>query len=418
MYNVELFEALMQAKSSDFHEAMQDIMRGAMRHSYIEAMAQEVDYLCGPSHLRDNPSEYQRAGSAPGGFFCGTDYEAVKRPRVRRCNDDGTTDEIRLKTYEAGKSSEDLRQAILAAMTCGVSSREVGQVVGCEKGTSKSDASRLWQQKGEEYVEALRGRDLSESTFVVLMLDGVVLSEDLTAVVALGITEKGEKQMLDFEIGSSESNEVCCGLTDRLVHRGIRFAVETKPLAILDGSKALRNAVRRHWPLAEVQTCLVHVARNVSRRLARKWKGEFERLFNVLRKASSLEAATEAYDAILAYVARHSAEGVKTLEKAREEMLTLFRLDVPDTLNRSLLSTNSIENSINNMRRLLGRVKRWRGETDMASRWMATAMLKAERGFRSIAGYSDLPHLVAALKTAAFREEKEEDKFQVKTETA
>lgn len=418
MDRMELFEVVMQADSEDFAQVLGDFFVGMERFCMVEVMAEEVQQLCGPSHKRGNNSEFVRAGSAPGGFFGSKGYRDILRPRVRRKEPDGTSSEAHLKTYEAGRNAEMLRQAILDVMVCGVPSRKVGRAVGCERFASKSEVSRLWQQKGAEYLERLRGRKLSMKKYVVLMLDGVVLSEDLTAVVALGISEKGEKQMLDFEIGSSESSAVCCALTNRLVQRGIRFAVENKPLAILDGSKALRNAVRRHWPLAEVQTCLVHVARNISKRLARKWKAEFERLFNLLRKASSLEAATEAYDAILAYVAGHSAEGVKTLENAREEMLTLFRLDVPDTLNRSLLSTNSIENSINNMRKLLDRVKRWRGETDMASRWMATAMLEAELGFRRIAGCSDLPLLVAALKTAAFREENEEDKIQVKEQIA
>lgn len=414
MDRMELFKVIMQADSEDFAQVMENYFVAMERFCMIETMAEEVQQLCGPSHQRGNDSEFTRAGSAPGGFFGRKEYRDILRPRVRRKEQDGTSSEVRLKTYEAGRNAGMLRKAIFDAMVCGVPSRKVRRAMGTERFASKSEVSRLWQQKGAEYLEKLRGRNISLEKFVVLMLDGVVLSNDLTAVVALGITEKGEKQMLDFEIGSSESNEVCCALTDRLVHRGIRFAAANKPLAILDGAQALRNAVRRHWPLAEVQTCLVHVARNVTKRLAKKWKTEFERLFNLLRKASSLEAATEAYETTLGYVARHSAEGVKILENAREEMLTLFRLGVPDTLNRSLLSTNSIENSINNMRRLLGRVKRWRGETDMASLWMATAMLEAESGFHRIAGYSDLPHLVAALKTAAFREKKNEGKTKVK----
>jgi hypothetical protein len=49
----------------------------------------------------------------------------------------------------------------------------------------------------------------------------------------------------------------------------------------------------------------------------------------------------------------------------------------------------------------------------MASRWVATARLEAESGFRRIAGYSDLPHLVVALQIAVFREEKGQEKTQV-----
>lgn len=155
--------------------------------------------------------------------------------------------------------------------------------------------------------------------------------------------------------------------------------------------------MRRHWPDAAIQTCLVHVARAVRRKIARRWHAELERLFKRLREASSLEAAREALDAIERFVASHSAEGAKTLAAAREEMLTLFTLGVPDTFNKPLLSTNSIENSIRNMRRLLGRVTRWRAETDMASHWMAAAMLEAEKGFRRIQGYRQMPLLISAL---------------------
>jgi hypothetical protein len=78
-------------------------------------------------------------------------------------------------------------------------------------------------------------------------------------------------------------------------------------------------------------------------------------------------------------------------------MLTLHELDVPDTFNRSLLTTNSIENSIRNMRRLLGRVTRWRAASEMPSRWLACAMLEAEKGMRRIQGHRQIPLLIEAL---------------------
>lgn len=49
-----------------------------------------------------------------------------------------------------------------------------------------------------------------------------------------------------------------------------------------------------------------------------------------------------------------------------------IRMNVPNTLHRSLLSTNAIENSFLNTRCKLGRVTRFRAETDQASRWLLT----------------------------------------------
>ncbi|MDF3131304.1 hypothetical protein P0Y35_19015, partial [Kiritimatiellaeota bacterium B1221] len=67
------------------------------------------------------------------------------------------------------------------------------------------------------------------------------------------------------------------------------------------------------------------------------------------------------------------------------------------TLNQTFLSTNHIENSMRNLRKHLGRVKRWRPETDMASRWVASGLWIAQRGFRRVRGYRDLPVLAEKL---------------------
>ena len=87
----------------------------------------------------------------------------------------------------------------------------------------------------------------------------------------------------------------------------------------------------------------------------------------------------------------------QSLQEAGEDLLALHRLGVPNTLHRSLLSTNAIENSFLNTRRKIGRVTRFRAETDQASRWLAYALSEVEKGFRRIRGHADLPLLIAAL---------------------
>ena len=48
-------------------------------------------------------------------------------------------------------------------------------------------------------------------------------------------------------------------------------------------------------------------------------------------------------------------------------------------MHKNLLSTNIIENSIRNMRGKLGRVTRWREETDQPRRWLAMALIETEK---------------------------------------
>jgi len=93
-----------------------------------------------------------------------------------------------------------------------------------------------------------------------------------------------------------------------------------------------------------------------------------------------------------------NAEALQSLLEAGDDLIALQSLNVPNTLHRNLLSTNAIENSFRNTRRKLGRVTRFRAETDQATRWLAFALTEAEKGFRRISGYADLPKLMAALE--------------------
>jgi len=92
-----------------------------------------------------------------------------------------------------------------------------------------------------------------------------------------------------------------------------------------------------------------------------------------------------------------NAEALKILHESGDDLIALHRLNVPSTLHRNLLSTSAIENSFRNTRRKLGRVTRFRAETDQATRWLAFALTEVEKGFRRISGHKDLPQLVAAL---------------------
>ena len=64
--------------------------------------------------------------------------------------------------------------------------------------------------------------------------------------------------------------------------------------------------------------------------------------------------AKEAAEAIETFLSNKNAQARDSFEEAGEELLELFRLNVPNTLNVSLLSTNCIENAFKNLRRHIG----------------------------------------------------------------
>ena len=101
-----------------------------------------------------------------------------------------------------------------------------------------------------------------------------------------------------------------------------------------------------------------------------------------------------------AFLANKNAQARDSLKEAGNELLALFELEVPNTLNVSLLSTNAIENTFKNLRRHIGRVARWRKETRQADLWLASGLTLAEGGYRRVRGVGAFPKLIEALEKA------------------
>jgi len=395
MDEVSLLQTLGQVSVSETGQIFREFLRGHVREMICEVMAAEVTQICGAKHSRDGGDHY-RAGSSPGRILYEGEREAITRPRVRRTDANGSSREVQLSSYRVAMDPEQLQAQVVQAIVSGVSTREVKSIKPNSPGLSRSSASRLWQDAGNKFVDALRGKDLAARKWCVLMLDGIRLSKEQVAVVAIGIDHGGRKHVLDFALGSSESLEVSRELVRRIVSRG--FQCEHRLLSILDGSDALRAAVKEFFPDSIIQRCLVHKERNIKGKLSKRHWGELARFFKRLRGVQVYAAALEVFGELESFLQPLNAEAFQSLHEAGEDLLALHRLEVPSTLHVSLLSTNAIENSFLNTRRKLGRVTRFRQETDQASRWLSYALLQAEKGFHRIRGHGTLPSLIAALQ--------------------
>ncbi len=134
-------------------------------------------------------------------------------------------------------------------MPAGVSCRRYGRTqepVGSElereaRGVSKSAISRTFIERTREALGELMARRLDDARLAVLMLDGIEL-KGRTNIVALGTTSDGVKIPLGLWEGSTENATVATALLADLVARGLDTTQGV--LCVLDGSKALRKAVR------------------------------------------------------------------------------------------------------------------------------------------------------------------------------
>ena len=266
-------------------------------------------------------------------------------------------------------------------------------VEATSSGTSKSAMSRKFVAATETALAELMSADLSGLDLVALMVDGVHFAEHC-CVVALGIGLDGTKHPLGLEEGSTENATLVTDLLVGLRERGLDV---TKPiLVVIDGSRALRRAVRDVFDKPVIARCQLHKIRNVRDKLPERLRATVERR---MRQAYHADSALEA-EAQLLTLAREldttHPGAAASLREGLDETLTVLRLGVPPTLARTLRSTNAIESMISICRDHAGNVKHWR-DGKMALRWCAAGMLEAGKQFRRVNGHQHLPDLRAAL---------------------
>lgn len=395
----DVMQRLYQAESGEAAKLLRDMLRANVRQALYELVEEEISGLCGPRHRPHAESPYYRSGSADSEVYLDGSRTVARRPRVRRKSEEDASIEVHLKTWQTAQSPDAWEEAMMRAILCGVSTRNQKRLHEGElKGMSKSSISRLWQRKAVDLVSELMGRDLSVEPVLALMLDGVHLADNLYALIAVGVYADGHKAVLGFRVGSSENIEVSRDLVADLVHRGLQTAKGLKLLAVLDGSDPLKRAVLEFFPDAVVQRCLVHKERNIRRYLSKRHWMRLGQLFSDLRKVEGAEEAITALEKIQLFLSDKNKAARESLEEAGEELLAFFRLEAPATLNKTFLSTNIIENTIKNLRRHIGRVCRWRHESDHPERWIASGLKLAEKGFRKVRGYRDLAALIKALQ--------------------
>ena len=394
----EVMQRVLQVGKEEGRKLFREYLEITAREALLAVVLEEVDALCGLRYQRGQETPCHRAGSVVSPVYVNGEPRELKRPRVRRKQGDGSV-EVFLETWKTAQDPQQWEDAIMAATLCGVSTRDQKHLHAEElKGLSKSAISRLWQNRAEAIAEEMQNRDLRERPVLGLMLDGVHLAEGLCAVIAIGFYADGTKEVLGFAVGSSENTEVCHDLMARLHRRGLHTKSNVRLLAVLDGSDALKAAVLEFFADAVIQRCLVHKERNLKGYLPKKHWSELADLFNRLRRAQGREAAEAAREDIRAFLSKKNQQARDSFEEPGEELIAFQCLEVPSTLNKTFLSTNCIENTIKNLRRHIGRVCRWRKETEQAKLWVGSGLTLAQKGFRKIHAYQSLTALEQALR--------------------
>ena len=360
-------------------------------------LLEEVETLAGGRYERKREETAGvRYGSNKGSIRLGGQRVPITVPRVR-----SERGEIALRSYAALKTGPgEIDELLLNRVIYGISCRNyeaASESIPGAIGLSSSSVSRAFVDASAGKLREFQERDLSKHHYVAIFLDGKTFA-DTTMVVALGVRISGEKDFLGFVETDTENSGVLTPFLRSLISRGLD--ISRGILAVIDGGKGLRKAVRKAFKnRCLVQRCQWHKRENVLRYLPRgeskSWRRRLQRAYDrptEKEAEAALRKIHQELEELNQSAARSLAEGLA-------ETLTLHRLGVFGAVGRSFKTTNCIESSNALVEERCAKVDRWR-DSKQKHRWLAAALLDIEPRMRRVKGFRHLPKLQEAITRA------------------
>src|SRR4051794_8699576 len=205
----------------------------------------------------------------------------VVRKRQRRL---GEVDEVVLSLYAKG-------------LTTGEISAHFAEVYGAS--VSKDTVTRVTDRVIEE-MQAWWTRPL-EGVYAAVFIDAIMVKirdgqvRNRPVYAAIGVDLDGHKDILGMWAGDGdgESAKFWMAVLTELKNRGVKDVF----FVVCDGLKGLPDSVNAVFPLATVQTCIIHLIRNSFRFASRKYWDALSRDLKPIYQADTPAAAAAALDA-------------------------------------------------------------------------------------------------------------------------
>ena len=333
--------------------AEQDGLQRFLEAVIQQAMSVEVgEHLGADRHERTYERAGYRNGSKPRRLKTRVGELELAVPQVRGC------EPYHPSLFNRWQRSERALLTACAEMYFqGVSTRNVRQVLDamCSSEISAATVSRVAAELDEKLAE-FRCRRLDATAWPYLMIDAryekvrvnaKVVSQ--AALVVIGFTSQGRREVLDWRVGDSESEQSWGDVLRSLKDRGVG-GVE---LVVSDAHAGIRSALSRHFQGASWQRCRVHFKREMMRRVSYKRAGELMRDLAAVFAPAEEKAECLLRGQVMASKWRIVCPAAaKMLEDGLEDCLTV--LGFPEHHRKRLASTNLLENL---MRRLKKRTR-------------------------------------------------------------
>jgi len=362
-----------------------------------QILEEEVKHLSGERYSHDKPHEgqYSRYGFNPGSVNIGGKKLKVAVPKVR---DERNGSFRSLESYSELKKLDDFDEQTMQGVLHGLSTRDYAGVIDHLEegfGLSKSSVSAKFIKASEQCLKEFEERDISEHKLVAVFIDGKYLMRQ-QMVIALGITEGGEKVVLGFIQTTTENSLAVGELFVKLKERGMRY--QEGLLFIIDGSKGLKKAVEEQFgEKAVIQRCTWHKRENVLSYLSEGIHEEIKKEYHQALSEKTYKNAKQAMEQLIKKLKVINLQAGRSLDEGLEELLTLHKLSISESFSVSFSTTNCIESLNSQLKKYVGRVTNW-SSSDQRYRWVASALIKIEVRMRKVDNFKQLKQLKTAIK--------------------
>lgn len=323
----------------------------------------------------------QAWGTEAGFVRSGLHKIAIERPRIRVDGQEFVLDE-----YKKMQSPTEFTEATRRAVMGGLATRSferVGRALGANTGLSKTTVSGVSKSFAKDF-EKLMEQDLGD--IVAVMIDAIYFTDDLCVVATLGVNRFGAKRLCGLWAGSTESAELMKTVMTDMRNRNLN-----PKLFVIDGSKALKSAIDRHYDWVPVQRCQAHKRRNILAHVGEKNEAWASLQMAKIFKAETAEIAMALGRAFAADLAKINETAARSWLEAFPESITVLQFKDKE-LRRVLATTNAIESIFSSIRLITGRVKRWRN-ANHALYWTSGGYFRIQPNLRKIRGFRAIKEL-------------------------
>lgn len=324
-------------------------LKDLLEHLINSAMQAEVSEQIGAGvHERTDQRRGHRNGFKPRTLSTRVGDLDLDVPQVRN------TEPYHPSMFAKWQRSERALMAACAEMYFqGVSTRNVREVLEamCGGDISSATVSRVAQELDDKLM-TFRHRRLDpteypymhiDARYEKVRVDGRVVSQ--AVLVAVGLTSDGKREILDWRVGDSESEDTWGELFRQLKDRGL------KGLRLLtsDAHKGIVAAMERHFQGVAWQRCRVHFKREMGKKVSYKALKELMGdLVIVFEPEERIECLRRGQEMAAKWQGRYPAVA-KMFDEGLEDCLAV--LDFPQHHRRRLQSTNMMENMMKRLKK-------------------------------------------------------------------